>query len=89
MFLISKPLSAAQILNYHLQEFSNARDNYYTEGEQIRGQWHGQLAREWRLSGDSRQEQIERLAHGEHPVTGARLVQHQTVRVYKNERGDR
>ena len=29
---------------YHAEEFQNARDNYYTEGDVIRGVWHGQLA---------------------------------------------
>ena len=87
MLVISKPLSAAQIETYHAEEFSNARDNYYTEGDRIPGQWHGRLARQWGLSGDSCEEHIERLAHGEHPVTGERLVQEQTARVYTNERG--
>ena len=45
MLTISKPLSAAQVRTYHAEEFSNARDNYYTQGDEIRGQWHGQLAR--------------------------------------------
>ena len=30
MITISKPLSAAQVHTYHAEEFSNARDNYYT-----------------------------------------------------------
>ena len=45
MLTISKPLSAAQVRTYHAEEFSNARDNYYTQGDEIRGQWHGRLAR--------------------------------------------
>jgi hypothetical protein len=87
MLVISKPLSAAQIETYHAEEFSNARDNYYTEGDRIPGQWHGQLARQWGLAGDACEEHIRRLAHGEHPVTAEPLVQQQTARVYTNERG--
>ena len=41
MLTISKPLSAAQVRTYHAEEFSNARHNYYTQGDDIRGQWHG------------------------------------------------
>ena len=37
MLTISKPLSAGQAQAYHKEEFSNARENYYTEGERIRG----------------------------------------------------
>ena len=35
MLTISKPLSAAQIRSYHAEEFSNARDNYYTAADRI------------------------------------------------------
>ena len=51
MLTISKPLGAAQAQTYHREEFSNARDNYYTEGDRIQGQWHGRLANEWGLNG--------------------------------------
>ncbi len=44
MLTISKPLSAGQAHSYHAEEFGNARENYYTEAEQIRGEWHGRLA---------------------------------------------
>jgi len=70
MITISKPLSAAQVRTYHAEEFSNARHNYYTQGDEIRGQWHGQLAHQWGLSGDVRADQFQRLADGQHPRTG-------------------
>ena len=47
MLTISKPLSAAQARTYHAEEFSSARDNYYTKGDQVAGQWHGRLAENW------------------------------------------
>ena len=87
MLTISKPLSAAQARAYHAEEFGNARENYYTAAEQIRGQWHGQLARQWDLVGDVRDDQFQRLAEGQHPVTGASLVRHRTPCTYTNERG--
>ena len=68
MLTISKPLSAGQARAYHAEEFSNARDNYYTAGDQIRGQWHGRLARHWGLHRAVGQEQFHRLADGHHPI---------------------
>src|SRR6266581_5194694 len=87
MLTISKPLSAGQARSYHAEEFSNAKENYYTEGERIAGEWHGRLAEEWGLKGEIREEQFHRLSEGQHPITGEQLVRHQTAREYLNERG--
>lgn len=89
MLTISKPLSAGQARTYHAEEFSNARANYYTEGERIAGQWHGKLAEEWGLKGEVREEQFHRLSEGQHPITGEQLVRHQTAREYLNEEGEK
>ena len=64
MLTISKPLSAGQARRYHEEEFQNAGENYYSEGEGIRGAWHGQLASQWGLVGEVREEHFERLANG-------------------------
>jgi conjugative relaxase-like TrwC/TraI family protein len=88
MLTISKPLSAAQARRYHEEEFQNGRENYYSEGDLIRGRWHGQLADRWGLTGEVREEHFERLAEGEHPLTGEQLVRHQTARETKNARGE-
>jgi conjugative relaxase-like TrwC/TraI family protein len=88
MLTISKPLSAAQIRTYHAEEFTNARANYYTAADEIRGQWHGRLAAQWGLAGDVSEQQFQRLADGQHPLTAATLVQHQTARTYMNEHGE-
>jgi conjugative relaxase-like TrwC/TraI family protein len=87
MLTISKPLSAGQAQTYHKEEFANAKENYYSEGERIRGEWHGKLAEEWGLQGEVREEHFGRLAHGQHPVTGEQLVRHQSAREYVNGRG--
>ncbi len=87
MLTISKPLSAGQDRTYHAEEFQNARDNYYTQGDEIRGQWHGELARQWVLSGDVHEAHVHRLADGLHPMTGEPLVAHQTARAYTNAHG--
>src|SRR5271157_6104207 len=89
MLTISKPLSSGQAQAYHREEFGNARENYYTEGERIRGEWQGKLAAEWGLTGEVREEQFARLAEGQHPETGEQLVRHQVAREYENEGGEK
>jgi conjugative relaxase-like TrwC/TraI family protein len=89
MLTISKPLSAGQARAYHAEEFSNARENYYTEGERITGEWHGKLAEEWGLHGEVREENFQRLSGGQHPITGEQLVRYQTPREYVNESGEK
>jgi len=84
---ISNPLSASQTQAYHAEEFSNARENYYTQGDQIRGEWHGRLAEQWGLKGEVREEHFQRLSEGQHPVTGEQLVRHKAAREYVNEHG--
>lgn len=88
MLTISKPLSAGQAQKYHREEFVNSRENYYSEGERIRGEWHGRLAQEWGLRGDVQEEHFQRLTDGQHPLTGEQLVRHQTAREYLNGRGE-
>ena len=87
MLTISKPLNAAQAHSYHVEEFRNARENYYTTGDRIVGEWHGELARRWGLLGDVHDEHFHRLAEGQHPTTGEALVRHQTPTTYANGRG--
>src|SRR6267154_4435334 len=65
MLTISKPLSAGQARAYHAEEFANARENYYTEGEQIAGEWHGKLGEQWGLRGEVREEHFQRLSEGQ------------------------
>jgi conjugative relaxase-like TrwC/TraI family protein len=88
MLTISKPLSAGQAQTYHKEEFANAEENYYSEGDRIRGEWHGKLAQEWGLRGEVKEEHFQRLANGQHPLTEEQLVRHQTAREYINARGE-
>ncbi|MGC2829401.1 MAG: MobF family relaxase [Candidatus Acidiferrum sp.] len=89
MLTISKPLSAGQAQSYHAEEFGNARENYYTEGEQIRGEWHGKLAERWGLHGEVREGHFQRLSEGQHPITGEQLIRRQAAREYMNRRGEK
>ncbi len=88
MLTISKPLSSAQAHSYHQREFSNSQDNYYTEGEKVRGEWHGRLAAQWGLKGEVQEEHFARLADGQHPFTGEPLVRQRAAYEYVNSRGD-
>ncbi len=88
MVTLSKPISAGQAQAYHNEEFANAKENYYTEGERVRGEWQGQLATRFGLSGEVHEHQFARLSEGQHPLTGAQLVRHQTAREYENGRGE-
>src|SRR6267143_832005 len=89
MLTISNPLSASQAQAYHAEEFSNARENYYTQGDQIRGEWHGRLAEQWGLRGEVHEEHFQRLSEGQHPMGGEQLVRHQTAREYVNRYGEK
>src|SRR5271157_2411948 len=88
MLTISKALSASQAEIYHREEFANAQANYYSEGESIRGEWHGKLAEQWGLHGEVDQEQFARLASGQHPTSGEQLVRHTTPREDLDARGE-
>ena len=89
MLTISKPLSSGQAQAYHKEEFANARDNYYSEGDRVRGEWHGKLAEQWGLKGEVNEEHFARLADGQHPLTGAQLVQHRAAMEYVTDRGEK
>jgi conjugative relaxase-like TrwC/TraI family protein len=88
MVTLSKPISSGQAQAYHKAEFTNAKENYYTDGERVRGEWQGQLAERWGLTGEVQEQQFARLAEGQHPATGEQLVRHQAAREYENERGE-
>jgi conjugative relaxase-like TrwC/TraI family protein len=89
MLTISNPLSVSQAQAYHAEEFSNGRENYYAQGDQIRGEWHGRLAEQWGLRGEVREEHFGRLSEGQHPMSGEQLVRHQTAREYVNRHGEK
>src|SRR5258707_13138464 len=85
MVTLSKPISASQAQAYHKEEFANAKENYYTEGERVRGEWQGQLAERWGLQGEGNEQQFARLSEGQQPATGEQLVRHQTGREDHND----
>jgi conjugative relaxase-like TrwC/TraI family protein len=88
MLTLSKPISAGQAQAYHKSEFANAKENYYTEGERVRGEWQGQLAARYGLRGEVNEEQFARLSEGQHPQTGEALIRRQQAHEYINAQGE-
>lgn len=89
MVTMSKAISASQAQKYHKEEFANATANYYTQKSTVRGEWQGQLAARWSLSGEVSPEQFARLTEGQHPLTGEQLVQHRAPCEYENAKGEK
>ncbi len=87
MLTISKPLSATQAQTYHAKEFTAAEQNYWKQGDTIKGEWHGKLAASFGLDGAVGAPEFARLSQGQHPETGKQLVRHRAVRQYETEDG--
>lgn len=87
MLTISKPLSASQAQTYHAKEFTAAEQNYWKQGDTIRGEWQGRLADKFGLAGAVNAEEFARLSEGQHPQTGEQLVRHRKVQEYESETG--
>src|SRR5579875_3850440 len=79
MVHISKPLTAGKATNYFKQEYTNADNSYYTQGEMLQGRWHGKFAEELGLKGSVTEEQFSRMALGQDPETGEQWVQHRNT----------
>lgn len=89
MVKISKAQGAGAASNYFEKEYSNARENYYTEGEkeEVRGEYFGGLAAEMGLAGEVSGEDFHRLIEGQDPRTGAQLIRHVSPKKYTNKIG--
>jgi conjugative relaxase-like TrwC/TraI family protein len=80
MMTMSRALSAGQALDYYKQEFTNSKDNYYSESGEVKGRWCGNLADEWNLKGEVTSEQYDRLVAGQDPHTGEQLIRSVSAR---------
>lgn len=86
MLDISKPLTSAKVQSYYRSEYSSASNSYFSQGETLRGEWHGQLAATLGLSGAVAAEAFDHLAEGHHPQTGEQLIRHRdTVKTQAGE----
>jgi conjugative relaxase-like TrwC/TraI family protein len=87
MLRISKALSASQAQTYHAREFTSPDQSYWSHGQEVPGEWQGQLAERFGLSGPVGAEEFARLSEGQHPLTGDHLVQHRQAYEYQNADG--
>ena len=88
MMTMSRALSSSQATTYYQQEFTNAKENYYSESGEVQGRWSGRLAEEWELRGEVQSEQYDRLVAGQDPLTGEQLIRPVTAREVVNEFGE-
>jgi len=87
MTMSPAPISVEQALDYYRQEYTNAKENYYSEAGAVKGRWCGQLAEEWNLKGEVSSEQYERLVEGQDPHTGEQLIRSVSAREIVDENG--
>jgi conjugative relaxase-like TrwC/TraI family protein len=87
MLNISKALNAGQAQSYHKLEFTSETQNYYKQGETVKGEWQGKLAASFGLTGEVAPLEFARLAEGIHPQTEEPMVRHRSAQEYKNADG--
>jgi conjugative relaxase-like TrwC/TraI family protein len=87
MLTISKPLSSGQAQSYHKLEFTSETQNYYKQGDAVRGEWQGHLADRLGVSGEVSPLEFSRLAEGKNPTTDEQIVRHRAAMEYKNADG--
>ncbi len=88
MLTISKPLSSGQAQTYHTMEFTAESQNYYRQGGGVEGEWQGQLAERFGLSGTAvGAREFSLLTEGKDPRTDEQLVRHREAMEYKNQDG--
>ena len=80
MMTMSRALSAGKALDYYKQEFTNSKDNYYSEAGEVKGRWYGSLADQLNLKGEVTSEQYERLVAGQDPHSGEQLIRSVSAR---------
>lgn len=88
MMTMSNALSAGQAETYYQQDYANKKENYYSERGEVNGNWIGQLAEEWGLTGEVTSEQYERLVAGQDPNTGEQLIRFVPSREAVNNYGE-
>jgi conjugative relaxase-like TrwC/TraI family protein len=80
MLTINVSTSAAQAVKYRTQD--QARENYYSNGQELPGRWGGRGAARLGLSGVSRDRDFELMCYNTNPATGEQL----TLRTNANRR---
>ncbi len=88
MLTLSKSLSASQAQTYHKLDFASETQSYYRQGDTVQGEWQGQLAAPFGLSGAVTPLEFQRLSEGLHPDTEAPMVRSRAAFEYKNADGE-
>jgi conjugative relaxase-like TrwC/TraI family protein len=88
MLTLSKSLSASQAQTYHKLDFASETQSYYRQGDTVQGEWQGQLAAPFGLSGAVTPLEFQRLSKGLHPDTEAPMVRSRAAFEYKNADGE-
>ena len=87
MLTLSKSLSASQAQTYHKLDFASETQSYYRQGDTVQGEWQGQLAARFGLSGAVAPLEFQRLSEGLHPETEQSMVRSRAAFEYKNADG--
>ena len=87
MLTISKPLSSGQAQTYHKLEYASETQSYYKQDGAVQGEWQGQLAEKFGLSGEVKATEFALLTEGKHPQTEQQMVKHRAVQEYVNADG--
>jgi conjugative relaxase-like TrwC/TraI family protein len=88
MLTISKPLSSSQAQTYHAKEFMSAEQNYWKQGDTVLGEWQGQMAEQYGLTGGIDAQYFARLSEGQNPLTGEQLIRHRNGQEYTTAEGN-
>jgi conjugative relaxase-like TrwC/TraI family protein len=88
MLTLSKSLSASQAQTYHKLDFASETQSYYRQGDTAQGEWQGQLAARFGLSGAVAPLEFQRLSEGLHPETEQPMVRSRAAFEYKNADGE-
>src|SRR5580692_1879489 len=82
MLTISKALNSSQAQSYHKLEFTSDSQNYYKQGDTVKGEWQGKLAASLGLKGEVAPLEFYRLSEGMHPQTEEQMVKHRIAQEY-------
>lgn len=87
MMTVPKALSSGQAQTYHKLEYTSAAQSYYKQGDEVKGEWQGQLATSLGLSGEVTAQEFSRLSEGQHPQTEVQMVRHREAVEYQTASG--
>lgn len=76
MNTISKSLGVEKTMSYYRSEFTAAGNGYYSQGKELKGEWHGEFARELGLTGPVEEQHYDRMAQGQNPATGEQWIRY-------------